>query len=216
MYTLYEKSRTHKIAEVRNKKWRHNSDHSEFLCIYVYLYPSRDIPTYTRLSTRQNTCLVWKTVWVDIKEFSENRDYVQGQNELQTVNSLVHLRSWVDRGEGGGRRVFIRRWHVPFQFAVFAYLFFHIFVPISDKTVQPYYSSIYFKSNLYRTGEESRASEVGRLLIIFLWDVLIGFLLERECRRVSANNMFHSEYLGIDRGILLKWVLGWEIVSGCI
>jgi len=45
----------------------------------------------------------------------------------------------------------------------------------SDKNVQPYYSALYFKSNLYRTGEESRATEVGRLFIIFLWFVLIGF-----------------------------------------
>jgi hypothetical protein len=170
-----KKNHTHKIAEVRNKKWPRNSDHSEFLCIYVYLYPSRDTPTYARLSTHQNICLVWKTVWVDIKEFSENRDDVQGQNELQNSNSLVHLPSWVDGRvgdecwfEGGTCHFDLQCWHIFFS---------HFLSHNSDKNVQPYYSALYeyFKSNLYRTGEESRATEVGRLLIIFFWFVLIGF-----------------------------------------
>jgi len=58
---------------------------------------------------------------------------------------------------------------VPFRFAVLAYLFFSRFLSHSSyKTVQPYYSALYFKSNLCRTDEGSRVTEVGRLLIIFL------------------------------------------------
>ena len=99
----------------------------------------------------------------------------------------------------------IRRWHVPFRFAVLAYLFFSYFISHSLIKLYSLIIKLYISKAICAalTRKVVRPRWVGYLL--FFCDLFpLAFVLKRECRKVFAKKIYHSEYLGIDRRIILK------------